>query len=232
MTIPIWAKNGNVTKPDNILFEEGFQSSTIGDNYWFNYLFQQATLHVQLPTGALIFSLDDAIESAEYDAYLLCDGSTIGSASSAATHAIDDLEELYAILWATNSPISGGTRGETANSDWMANKTLELPDVRGKLCASEKETESVFTNNYDTIGEETHSLTLAEMTSHNHIDGFTVTTPTLFSIFAQPGLYSEGLYTINLQLPFNFYANTANVGSNEAHSNIQESFIGNYFIKY
>lgn len=74
---------------------------------------------------------------------LLCDGKTIGSASSSATaRANADMSTLFALIWnnTSNSDIviqdSSGTpttRGASAAADFAANKRIPLPDMRGNL---------------------------------------------------------------------------------------------------
>jgi hypothetical protein len=59
---------------------------------------------------------------------------TIGSATSGATErANSDCQALFEYLWGAdaNLAVSGG-RGVSANADWVANKTLTLPDQRGR----------------------------------------------------------------------------------------------------
>lgn len=61
-------------------------------------------------------------------------GRTIGSGASGATErANDDCEDLFLHLWTVdpNLAVSGG-RGATAAADWAANKTIALPDMRGR----------------------------------------------------------------------------------------------------
>jgi microcystin-dependent protein len=64
-------------------------------------------------------------------------GRTIGSATSGATErANSDTQALFTYLWATdaNLAVSGG-RGANAAADWAANKTIALPDGRGRVIA-------------------------------------------------------------------------------------------------
>jgi microcystin-dependent protein len=64
-------------------------------------------------------------------------GRTIGSAASGATERANaDAQTLFEYLWTTdaNLTVSSG-RGATANADWIANKTITLPDYRGRLLA-------------------------------------------------------------------------------------------------
>lgn len=73
--------------------------------------------------------------------WLLCNGATIGNASSGATaRANADVEELFTYLWDTHpaadiamqdSSGAGVSRGVNAAADWAANRRLALPDWRG-----------------------------------------------------------------------------------------------------
>jgi hypothetical protein len=61
-------------------------------------------------------------------------GRTIGSSTSGATErANPDVQALFSYLWTTdaNLAVSGG-RGANAAADWAANKTIALPDQRGR----------------------------------------------------------------------------------------------------
>lgn len=64
-------------------------------------------------------------------------GRTIGSATSGATErANSDTQALFQYLWSTdaNLAVSGG-RGASSLADWSANKTIALPDSRGRALA-------------------------------------------------------------------------------------------------
>ena len=72
-----------------------------------------------------------------HSGWVRANGRTIGSASSGATErANSDCQELFEHLWGAdgNLTVSGG-RGATANADWVANKTIALPDFRGRVPA-------------------------------------------------------------------------------------------------
>lgn len=61
-------------------------------------------------------------------------GRTMGSATSGATERANaDAQALFEYLWNTdaNLTVSSG-RGASANADWVANKTITLPDMRGR----------------------------------------------------------------------------------------------------
>lgn len=69
--------------------------------------------------------------------YVRANGRTIGSATSGATERANaDTQALFEYLWNTdaNLAVSGG-RGGSSSADWSANKTIALPDWRGKALA-------------------------------------------------------------------------------------------------
>ncbi|SFJ72391.1 hypothetical protein [Bradyrhizobium sp. cf659] len=70
--------------------------------------------------------------------WVRCNGRSIGNATSGATErANSDTQALFAFLWGADSnlAVSGG-RGPSAAADFSANKTLALPDCRGRVVAS------------------------------------------------------------------------------------------------
>lgn len=72
------------------------------------------------------------------DGWVRLNGRTIGSATSGATErANSDTQGLFEYLWGAdaNLTVSGG-RGVSANADWAANKSITLPDARGRVLAS------------------------------------------------------------------------------------------------
>jgi microcystin-dependent protein len=105
-------------------------------------------------------------------------GRTIGSATSGATErANSDVQALFQFLWNSdaNLVVSGG-RGASAAADWSANKTIALPDLRGRTLAglddmggsdSSRLTNSALTTVRLTLGgaggESGHTLSLSEI---------------------------------------------------------------------
>jgi len=68
--------------------------------------------------------------------WVLASGKTIGNASSSATERANaDTETLFALLWNTfadaQAAVSTG-RGVSAAADYAANKTIVVPDLRGR----------------------------------------------------------------------------------------------------
>lgn len=69
--------------------------------------------------------------------FVRANGRTIGSASSGASERANaDTQALFEYLWGAdaNLTVSGG-RGASANADWVANKTIALPDWSGRAIA-------------------------------------------------------------------------------------------------
>jgi len=110
--------------------------------------------------------------------FVRANGRTIGSAASGATERANaDTQALFVYLWAAdaNLAVSGG-RGASAVADWSANKTITLPDFRGRVVAglddmgnsaAARLTSSYFgalaTTLGATGGSESTTLTLAQL---------------------------------------------------------------------
>lgn len=120
--------------------------------------------------------------------WVRANGRTIGSAISGATErANSDTQALF--TWLYNSDpslaVSGG-RGANAAADWAANKTIAVPDARGRVMAALDDmgntaagrlTSSYFGATATTLGAaggtESYILTTNQIPSHSH----TVTDP-------------------------------------------------------
>jgi microcystin-dependent protein len=115
--------------------------------------------------------------------WVRANGRTLGSATSGATeHANADAQALFEYLWTAdaNLTVSSG-RGATANADWLANKTITLPDARGRTLAALDDmgnsaagrlTATHFGTSAIVLGAtgggESHTLTTAQMPAHDH----------------------------------------------------------------
>lgn len=121
--------------------------------------------------------------------YVRANGRTIGSATSGASERANaDCQALFEYLWGTdaNLTVSGG-RGASANADWVANKTIALPDWRGRVIAGLDDMGNTaagrLTTGYFSLtggttlgasgGAESQTLTIAQMPSHNHANTLT-----------------------------------------------------------
>jgi len=69
--------------------------------------------------------------------WVRANGRTIGSATSGATERANaDCQSLFVYLWGADANLSvSGGRGASAAADWAANKTIALPDLRGRVLA-------------------------------------------------------------------------------------------------
>lgn len=70
--------------------------------------------------------------------FVRLNGRTIGSATSGATeYANPDAQALFEFLWQNDSALAVSTgRGASSSADWAANKTIALPDGRGRVLAA------------------------------------------------------------------------------------------------
>lgn len=109
--------------------------------------------------------------------WVRANGRTIGSATSGGTERANaDCEDLFLLLWAQDSSLTvSGGRGGTASGDWAANKSIALPDLRGRalvgLDTMGNSAAGVLTDVEtlgETIGAEEVTLTVGQMPSHNH----------------------------------------------------------------
>ncbi len=111
--------------------------------------------------------------------WVLSDGGTIGNASSGGTNrANSDTEPLFTLLYNNmadaQAPVSGG-RGAGAAADFALNKTITLPDMRGRVPVGTGGVDPAIHG--DMGGSETHVLIIAEMPSHDHTAQLNVLAP-------------------------------------------------------
>lgn len=133
------------------------------------------------PTGVV----KDYVGTTAPTGYVLLSGRTIGNAASGATERANaDTSALFTLLWNsmadTEAAVSSG-RGANAAADYAANKTITLPDARGRTIAGKDNmggtTASRLTSGGAGIvgttlgvagGTQTHTLTTAQLASHGH----------------------------------------------------------------
>jgi hypothetical protein len=177
-----------------------------------------ATVRTTAPTGWLLFN-----------------GETMGSASSGATRASADHQELFTVLWNsfnnTDAPVSGG-RGASAAADWTANKTITLPDMRGRTIIGTGTGAGLSARTHGAqLGTETHTLAESEMPLHGHAyrqatgtgttsGGFLTGTTSPTNQVAFTGTPSN---TLGQQI--------GGTGGGAAHQNMQPSMVLNWLVK-
>lgn len=202
-------------------------------------------------SGTTVGTMKDFSGLVAPTAYLLVDGRTIGSAASAATsRANADTLPLYTLLWDNFAdaqlPVSGG-RGASAAADFAANKTITLPDLRGRGTVGKDDMGGSAANRITGAGSgitgttlgaaggtETHVLSLAQMPAHGHAvknanGGVTEPQNGTAQGFAALNTATPG-YTTNAAaagLPY-----IESTGSGTAHQNTQPSYVITKIIAY
>lgn len=163
--------------------------------------------------------------------HLICDGSTIGDASSGATaRANADTQTLFALLWNSianteltlqDSSGSPTTRGASASADFAAHKRMPLPDMRGYTIGGYKSGDPTFGTLGKQAGEAAHTLTTTELPAHHH-GGLPSSTSTSYGGV----MGGQSYYTPSGG------GNTSDVGSNTPHNNIQPTITINWIMRY
>lgn len=175
-----------------------------------------------IPTGIVlpIVSLSAPID------WLFLNGNTIGNLNSGADHAETKYQALFEVLWNTlddvKAPVFGG-RGGTAIEDWNADKTIQIPDARGRSIIGSGHGTGLTNRNIGSKGgSETHILTEAEMPNHNHtvFVRFDRSSGALGNaVYGDEPNYGQG------DLPSSF------TGGDQPHNNMQPWLALNYIIK-
>jgi hypothetical protein len=161
--------------------------------------------------------------------WVMMNDGTIGSASSGASSlAGATAQALFTLLWNNIAnaycPVSGG-RGASAAADWAANKTIALPLMLGRAMAGAGAGAGLTSRALgQTVGEETHTLTVGEMPSHDHGLQYFSGTPVCCSNGGiTPNVNTTGTVPLSLT--------TQSAGGGGAHNNIQPSSFLNVMIK-
>lgn len=162
---------------------------------------------VGMPTGVI---LPYGATSAP-TGWVRCNARTIGNASSSATERANaDTESLFTFLWNNYGngvcAVSSG-RGASAAADYAANKTIALPDLRGRSLfglddmgnsAASRITSSTLTDgttNGQSGGAQTVTLAEANLPSHQHAIS---TTTSSNGDHAHTFTYDNGSSTVSL----------------------------------
>jgi microcystin-dependent protein len=196
-----------------------------------------------IPTG----SVTDYIGSTEPSGWLFLSGLTIGNGSSGGTgRANADTSDLFTLLWNSmadsEAAVSTG-RGANAAADFAANKTITLPDARGRATVGKDNmggsTASRITNAGAGIvgttlgaagGSQTHTLTEAQLASHSHPQTVAAGTTALkVGSGLGPGV-SNHIPGTNVEADGGAQTTIA-AGSGDAHNNTQPTLVLNKIIK-
>lgn len=135
---------------------------------------------VVIPVGTVL----DYVGATAPALWLLLRGATIGNVGSGATHVNAGYLALFTIIWNSmanaQAPVSGG-RGASAAADFAANKTITMPDARGRVIAGKDNMGGVSANRLtspidgDTLGAaggaENVVLSTANLAVHAHSFG-------------------------------------------------------------
>jgi microcystin-dependent protein len=195
--------------------------------------------------------------------WVRCNGKTIGSATSGANERANaDVQALFQYLWGAdgNLVVSGG-RGASAAADWAANKTIALPDLRGRTIAGLDDmgntaagrlTATYFGGSGTTLGAsggaESHLLSLAEMPSHFHGVGISDPGHSHSYSFYGGSVRQDGTQALTVQsalvsgttgvsltgvrtISGNGLDTTDSRGSNAPHAVVQPTILATTFIK-
>ena len=206
-------------------------------------------LLVPIPTGVIL----PYGATTSPTGWVRCNARTIGNASSSATERANAATEtLFTFLWTnygdTVCAVSSG-RGVSAAADYAANKTIALPDLRGRGLfglddmgnSAASRLGSVITSqttNGASGGSETVTLTESQMPSHTHTGTHAHThtgaVGTLSFGVAQGGssfsaVSSVGTTTSGAASTSSLTIDAA--GSGAAHSNMPPAFLTTFIIK-
>lgn len=170
------------------------------------------------------------------DGWLYADSETIGDASSGADFADTRYLSLFYELWTdyldAELPIltslgGASTRGASAAADWALHKRMTLPYLNGRAAIARDNQGGTSANvitdaqadlTGGTFGEETHTLTVAELAAHTH---------TLDSGTAGGG----AAVNTKIDPTATTTATTNSTGSDDPHNNVQPSFFAYWQIK-
>lgn len=178
--------------------------------------------------------------------HVIMNGTTIGSAASGATQlASSTALFIYQYLWNkfsnTQCPVTGG-RGANAAADFNANKPLQVLNMQGTgitgvdgmggtptgLLANVPVVSGSATIPGSVLGENLHTLVVAELAQHTPTGTVTNQNQLIFNIGSGAGIGGGGAFGIANASTLGLSMNS--IGSNTPHNNVQRSMIGYWFL--
>jgi hypothetical protein len=257
-TVRKWCSQNpaGIEEPPQEFFDDGYKPTTVGNNKWINYIYNQFSIHYQQPTG-LVANFFQPLNTPP-EGFLPCNGDTMGDSTSGATHANQDYEQLFLILWPY--VLVTPSRGSSAEDDWAAHKSVTIPDMQGCSCIGDISSDGTPATNFlEKIGDEEVILSESEMP----VMKFTITDPghyhsmRFWKDLGGPGgavAWGSSDYSLNLYESdpgglYTYLGNNNSYGgvlkqfSNLAigkigtltptgHNNVQPSIVSNWFVKY
>jgi len=179
------------------------------------------------PTGTLKFGIFDPNNVQK--GWIPCNDQTIGNFESGADYPYQATINLYILIWnlidEQYAPIfdSNGdptTKGASAIDDWNANKRLQIIRTLGRVIGNIGQGVGLTNRQLgEYVGEEQHTLTIAEMPRHNH-------TYTLYD-----DLYPTGILQRGIEAARNTTRSTGFTGGNGPHNNMQPTTFCTTIIK-
>lgn len=155
---------------------------------------------------------------------------TIGNAQSGADIRHDWLFKLFSLIYGQYGTAIYTATGQlstktTVESDWNAAKRLALPDFRGRvLMGNGRGQAGVNRTLGQSVGAETHTLSIAEMPSHAHA------TPAIGRTSGYAGNNTAGFEYGDLSQGFGSGITSTGAGSGQAHNNLQPSIVQTLFM--
>lgn len=159
-----------------------------------------------------------------FPGWILMNDGTIGNTSSSPSISLSNREvfplynQIYNSVDNTYAPVSGGRSG-SAVDDFVANKTIQLTKVLGRVLAVSGSGSGLSTWAVgQTTGEEKHMQTEAELAAHHHVYSFRAGT-------VQSGSNTGGVWRDVID------QNTSTTGSSTPFNVMQPTAFTNVFIK-